>query len=192
MPPLPSAGAGARRGRALARPPLCTCCLTALAGRRVRRRYSELLSRPQYDRVVVRDGRPLDLSPPPYELLDFVPAAIASGKVALAEVSLNADGTALVDTRVGPPLKIAGLPRIAAAVGSLGDSAGGSIAGVRSMSRTLSASLAADVAASRARLQWLVLACLGALLATALSAAGLGRQLLAAVAVANGGGALGA
>ncbi|KAL6782606.1 hypothetical protein ACKKBG_A07455 [Auxenochlorella protothecoides x Auxenochlorella symbiontica] len=32
--------------------------------------YSELMSRPQHDRLVVRAGRPIDARPPPYELLD--------------------------------------------------------------------------------------------------------------------------
>ncbi|EFN58847.1 hypothetical protein CHLNCDRAFT_34176 [Chlorella variabilis] len=43
------------------------------------RRFSELLSRPQYDRVVVRDGAPLQVALPSYEELDYVPQAIKTG-----------------------------------------------------------------------------------------------------------------
>jgi cytosine deaminase len=34
------------------------------------RKYSELLSRPQYDRIVIRDGIPIDTTLPDYEELD--------------------------------------------------------------------------------------------------------------------------
>jgi cytosine deaminase len=37
------------------------------------RRYSELLSRPQFDRVVVRNGVCIDAEPPSYEELDGLP-----------------------------------------------------------------------------------------------------------------------
>jgi cytosine/creatinine deaminase len=49
------------------------------------RTYSELLSRPQVDRVVVRNGRALTVRPPAYEQLDFVPFAIKTGQVAIVE-----------------------------------------------------------------------------------------------------------
>lgn len=38
------------------------------------RRYSELLSRPQYNRTVIRAGVQIHASPPPYEELDYLPA----------------------------------------------------------------------------------------------------------------------
>ncbi|KAK9817658.1 hypothetical protein WJX72_000267 [[Myrmecia] bisecta] len=37
------------------------------------RRYSEVLARPQYDRVVVRDGVAIQAEPPDYQELDYVP-----------------------------------------------------------------------------------------------------------------------
>ena len=49
------------------------------------RTYSELLSRPQVDRVVVRNGKALTVRPPAYEQLDFVPFAIKTGQVAIVE-----------------------------------------------------------------------------------------------------------
>lgn len=49
------------------------------------RTYSELLSRPQVDRVVVRNGRALTVRPPAYEQLDYVPFAIKTGQVAVVE-----------------------------------------------------------------------------------------------------------
>lgn len=64
------------------------------------RRYSELLSRPQYDRVVVRGGVPLDISPPSYEELDYVPAAIKSGEVPVMSVDY-VGGEAVVKTLIG-------------------------------------------------------------------------------------------
>lgn len=68
------------------------------------RRYSELLSRPQYDRVVVRNGVPLDCTPPSYEELDYVPAAIKTGEVPVVDVSYAADGQADVRTSIGSPV----------------------------------------------------------------------------------------
>jgi cytosine deaminase len=41
------------------------------------RGYSELLSRPQADRVVLRAGRPIDTTPPDYRELDLL---LASGR----------------------------------------------------------------------------------------------------------------
>ena len=129
------------------------------------RRYSELLSRPQHDRVVLRDGRPLNLQPPPYEQLDFVPVAISSGTVPLVEVSLSAEGGALINTRLGRPLRLNGLsPR--------------SPRGTSKAQPSLASSL--QVSSLQASVRWLLLACLVALLATAVSAAGLGHRLLQA------------
>ncbi|KAL4442940.1 hypothetical protein ABPG77_008431 [Micractinium sp. CCAP 211/92] len=54
------------------------------------RRYSELLSRPQYDRVVVRAGVPLDCTPPSYEELDYVPSAIKTGGARQPRVGCSA------------------------------------------------------------------------------------------------------
>lgn len=51
------------------------------------RKYSELLSRPQLDRVVVRNGLATDAVPPDYSELDYVPVAIRSGEVPVMEVS---------------------------------------------------------------------------------------------------------
>eukprot|EP00887_Chlorella_sp_A99_P002739 scaffold6.g2739.t1 len=135
------------------------------------RRYSELLSRPQFDRVVLRDGQPLNLAPPPYELLDFVPAALKSGEVPVAEVSVLADGTAYVNTRLGRPLLLGGNSAAVVAASGKGRTAGSGDRGA--------ASRAADALASRARLQWLLAASLVALAATAVSAASLGQKLLA-------------
>lgn len=56
------------------------------------RKYSELLSRPQLDRVVVRNGLATDAVPPDYSELDYVPEAIRSGDVPVMEVSTY-DGT---------------------------------------------------------------------------------------------------
>ena len=50
------------------------------------RKYSELLSRPQLDRVVVRGGLATDAVPPDYGELDYVPDAIRSGDVPVMEV----------------------------------------------------------------------------------------------------------
>jgi len=51
------------------------------------RRYSELLSRPQLDRVVVRKGKAIGAAVPDYCELDYVPDAIRSGDVPVFEVS---------------------------------------------------------------------------------------------------------
>ena len=44
------------------------------------RYYSEVLSRPQLDRVVIRDGRPLSVELPDYRELDPSPPAAPGGK----------------------------------------------------------------------------------------------------------------
>ncbi|KAI3436637.1 hypothetical protein D9Q98_006053 [Chlorella vulgaris] len=68
------------------------------------RRYSELLSRPQYDRVVVRNGVPLPGGLPAYEELDYVPRSIKSGEVPVLAVDYGFDGEAMVKTAIGTPL----------------------------------------------------------------------------------------
>ncbi len=80
------------------------------------RRYSELLARPQADRVVVRGGRPTGARAPDYEELDFVPAAVRSGEVAAGEVRFGAGGAPKARARVGDAAAL--LPR-------RGDGAGG-------------------------------------------------------------------
>lgn len=67
------------------------------------RRYSELLSRPQLDRVVVRNGKALvHVVPPDYSELDYVPEAIKSGDVAVMEVGGEGQST----TRLGAPFSL--------------------------------------------------------------------------------------
>jgi cytosine deaminase len=56
------------------------------------RRYSELLSRPQLDRVVVRNGKAIGAVVPDYCELDYVPDAIRSGDVPVFEVSKYGGG----------------------------------------------------------------------------------------------------
>jgi len=53
------------------------------------RKYSELLSRPQTDRIVVRNGRPIDTTLPSYEELDYIPQAVRSGEVPVTEVKYD-------------------------------------------------------------------------------------------------------
>jgi len=65
------------------------------------RRYSELLSRPQVDRVVVRKGKEINAHVPDYSELDFVPAAVRSGDVPVAEVTFqDVNGTVIMKTKV--------------------------------------------------------------------------------------------
>ena len=59
--------------------------------------------------VVVRDGAPLDARPPPYEELDYVPAAIRSGEVPVFSVDYAPDGLALVHMTIGRALAAAQL-----------------------------------------------------------------------------------
>ena len=55
--------------------------------------------------MVVRDGAPLDARPPPYEELDYLPAAIRSGEVPVLSVDYAPeDGHALVHTTIGRAL----------------------------------------------------------------------------------------
>jgi cytosine/adenosine deaminase-related metal-dependent hydrolase len=56
------------------------------------RRYSELLARPQLDRVVVRGGKATGAVVPDYCDLDYVPEAIRSGDVPVLEVSKYGGG----------------------------------------------------------------------------------------------------
>jgi cytosine/adenosine deaminase-related metal-dependent hydrolase len=72
------------------------------------RRYSELLSRPQLDRVVVRKGKAIGAIVPDYCELDYVPEAIRTGDVPVFEVSKyggrggrDAEGVATSITRLG-------------------------------------------------------------------------------------------
>jgi hypothetical protein len=58
------------------------------------RRYSELLARPQLDRVVVRAGAAIDACPPDYAQLDYVPEALRSGEVPVEEVQFSGPGAA--------------------------------------------------------------------------------------------------
>jgi len=53
------------------------------------RKYSELLSRPQTDRLVVRNGRLIDTTLPSYEELDYIPQAVRSGEVPVTEVKYD-------------------------------------------------------------------------------------------------------
>ncbi|KAI8113765.1 hypothetical protein M9435_003757 [Picochlorum sp. BPE23] len=65
------------------------------------RRYSELLSRPQYDRIVVRNGSPIDTELPSYEELDYIPNAVLKGQVPSSEVSYDrVSGAVIWKTRV--------------------------------------------------------------------------------------------
>lgn len=76
------------------------------------RRYSELLSRPQHDRVVVRNGLAIDGAVPLYEELDFIPQAIKTGEVPVVEVDYNVglNGVVSVDakTRIGSVMEVTG------------------------------------------------------------------------------------
>lgn len=65
------------------------------------RTYSELLARPQTDRVVVRKGVPIGVMPPPYEELDFIPGAIRSGEIPAVEVEYKEGEKADINTRIG-------------------------------------------------------------------------------------------
>lgn len=53
------------------------------------RRYSELLSRPQMDRIVVRNGKPIHSPLPSYEELDYIPNAVKSGQVPFFDVKYD-------------------------------------------------------------------------------------------------------
>jgi hypothetical protein len=64
------------------------------------RRYSELLARPQIDRVVIRNGRSIDAIVPDYSELDYVPLAIKTGQVPVASMGY-ANGEGEFTTRVG-------------------------------------------------------------------------------------------
>ena len=68
------------------------------------RRYSELLARPQVDRVVVRNGKAITAALPDYTELDYVPLAIKSGDVAVEEVTYDVNGIYTVNTRLGSKL----------------------------------------------------------------------------------------
>lgn len=73
------------------------------------RRYSELLSRPQGDRVVVRNGTAIDAILPDYSELDYVPMAIRSGEVPVAEVDfVKQEGTPVVTTNLGGVMVVNG------------------------------------------------------------------------------------
>lgn len=70
------------------------------------RRYSELLSRPQWDRVVVRRGKAISAGPPDYQELDYVPQSIRSGDVPVAEIEYEEppEYNMRSETRLGRPL----------------------------------------------------------------------------------------
>lgn len=57
-----------------------------------------------HPQVVVRDGRPLFLSPPSYEELDYVPAAIKSGEVPVLSIGFEEDGKVIATATIGAPL----------------------------------------------------------------------------------------
>ncbi|PSC72883.1 Cytosine deaminase [Micractinium conductrix] len=93
------------------------------------RRYSELLSRPQFDRVVVRNGVPLEEVSPSYEELDYVPASIKSGEVPV------------LDGPASPP------PDAAALVGQL--------TALRMLDLSIWRNISPEVLAAISRLPWL-------------------------------------
>lgn len=55
------------------------------------RRYSELLARPQVDRVVVRNGKAINAILPDYVELDYVPLAIKSGDIPVEDMQFQKD-----------------------------------------------------------------------------------------------------
>ena len=53
------------------------------------RKYSELLSRAQTDRIVIRNGKPINTELPSYEELDYIPNAVRQGNVPVMDVKYD-------------------------------------------------------------------------------------------------------